>query len=105
MSWKTGFGGCKLPEPDKTTGTRPRGYPMHSFLTFGIGVAARFVSLLAEQFAQWLFQEVAEGADEVAHSFSQLWEFVQSFVRSLAGNFCRRRRRFDEFEEYQPGYY
>jgi hypothetical protein len=79
---------------------------MHSFLTFGIGVVARFISLLAEQFAQWLFEEVSEGAEGVAHSFSALWDFMESFVRSLAGHLSGgSRRRFEEYEECQPRYY
>lgn len=81
---------------------------MRLLLKLGAGVVARFIGLLAEHFAQWLFHEVSEGAEAAADSLSEFWEFGKWFVRTLAGQLggSRSRYHFDRYEEdYQPGFY
>ena len=80
---------------------------MHLLLKLGAGVLARFVGMLAEQFAQWLFHEVSEGSDDPTRSLSELCHFGRWFVRMVASQLGgRQRRQFDGYEEeYQPDFY
>lgn len=80
---------------------------MGLLLKLATGMGARFLGLLAEHLAQWLFQQVSEGADEAAYSLSQLHQFSRWFLRMLAGQLCgRSRHQYDQYEEdYQPGFY
>lgn len=81
---------------------------MQLLLKLGAGVLARFIGLLADHFAQWLFHEVSEGADAAAtDSLSQFLEFGQWFIKTLAAQLCGRpRHHFDGYEdEYQPGFF
>jgi hypothetical protein len=80
---------------------------MRLLLKLGTGVVVRFFGLLAESFAQWLFHEVSEGAEDSGESLSDIWNFCRWFVRTLAGQLCGRfRHQFDQSEEdYQPGFY
>jgi len=79
---------------------------MRLLLKLGSGVLVRFVGMLAESFAQWLFHEVSEGGDG-RESLTDIWEFCRWFVRTLAGQLCgRARRQFDEYEgDFHPGLY
>jgi hypothetical protein len=83
------------------------GLIVHPLMTFGIGLTARFVALLAEQFAQWVFHRVSEGAEAGFDLLAELWHFCRWFLRSTAGDFCGRsgRYRSDYEEEWQPGAY
>lgn len=77
---------------------------MRLLLKLGAGVVVRFVGLLAEHFAQWLFHEVSEGEGD-ADSLAGLWQFCQWFLRmrQLCG---RSRRQLDEYgEEYEPAFF
>ena len=80
---------------------------MQLLLKLGAGVLARFVGMLAEHFAQWLFHEVSEGAESACESLSELMQFGRWFLRNLAGQLCgRSRRHFSGYEEdYQPDFY
>lgn len=80
---------------------------MGLILKLGTGMVARFLGLLAEHLAQWLFQQVSEGADDTGYSFSQLQQFARWFLRMLAGQLGgRSRHHFSEYEEdHEPGLY
>jgi len=80
---------------------------MRLLFKLGAGVIARFAGLLAEHFAQWLFHEVSEGADDSGDSLADLWNFCHWFVRTLAGQLCgRSRRQFDEYgEDQDPAFF
>jgi hypothetical protein len=80
---------------------------MRLLLKLGTGVIVRFVALLAESFATWLFHEVSEGGEEAGESLTDIWNFCRWFVRTLAGQLCgRSRRQFDEYgEAYEPAFF
>ena len=80
---------------------------MQPMLTFGLGLTARVVALLAEQFAQWVFHRVSEGAEAGFDLLAEFGRFCRWFLRSTAGEFCGRRGRYpdDYEEEWQPGMY
>lgn len=73
---------------------------MGLLLKLGTGMVARFLGLLAEHLAQWLFQQVSEGVDDTGYSLSQLQQFARWFLKMLAGQLCgRSRHHFSEYEE------
>ena len=73
----------------------------------GIGISARFLGMLAEHFAQWVFHEVSEGAETACESLSDLLQFGRWFLKMLAGQLCGRSRpRFEGYGgEFHPDYY
>lgn len=79
---------------------------MRLLLKLGAGVVVRFVGLLAESFATWLFHEVSESEDG-GDSLTDIWNFCRWFVRTLAGQLCgRSRRQFDEYgEDHEPAFF
>jgi len=80
---------------------------MGLLLKLGTGVVARFLGLVAEHLAQWLFNQVSEGADDTGYSLSQLRQFGRWFLRMLAGRLCGSSgRHFSDYEEgFHPGLY
>ena len=79
---------------------------MRLLLKLGAGVIARFLGLLAEHLAQWLFHEVSDGSDDTGESFADIVNFCRWFVRTLAAQLCgRSRRQFDEYGEDEPGFF
>ena len=79
---------------------------MELLLKLGTGLAARFLGLVAENFALWMFNQVNEGADETADTLSQLRQFGRWFLQMLAGQLCgRSRHQFNDEDDYHPGLY
>ena len=80
---------------------------MRQLFVFGISMLARFVGLLAEQFAQWVLHRIRDGGEAGADFFAELWEFGAGFLQMLAGQLCGRPvHQSDRYErEYEPGYY
>jgi hypothetical protein len=79
---------------------------MRMLLKLGTGMLARFLGMLAEHLAQWLFHQVSEGAGD-ACSVTQLQQFARWFLKMLAGQLCgRSRHHLDQYEDdLQPGFY
>jgi len=77
---------------------------MGQLFAFGVSMLARFVSLLAEQFAQSVLHRIRDGS-EAADFFADLWHFGECFLQMLAGQLCgrplRQLGRFEEEEEYR----
>lgn len=79
---------------------------MRSLVKFAFGVLARFLAQLAEQLAQWLFNDVSEGADETDSYLEELWAFATWFLRSLAAQLGGRRHNYGRYDDdYQSGLY
>jgi len=80
---------------------------MDQLFTFGVGMIARFVGLLAEHFAQWLLHRIRDGREAGADLLAELSQFGEWFLQMLAGQLCGRpANHFDRYEEeYQPRYY
>lgn len=80
---------------------------MHLLLKLGTGVLARFIGLLAEHLAQWIFHEVSDGSDNAGNVLGNFVAFCRWFLRTLAGQLAgRASRRFDEYgEEHEPGFF
>ncbi len=75
---------------------------MGLFLKLGAGFVARFIGLLAENLAVWLFNQVNDGADDT-DLLLQLRQFGRWFLRMLAGQLCSgSRHHFDAYEEDFP---
>lgn len=80
---------------------------MRLLLKLGSGVLVRFVGMIAESFALWIFHEVSEGAEDSGESLADIWSFCIWFVRRLASQLCGRGgRQFDEYgEEHEPAFF
>lgn len=74
---------------------------MRLLLKLGAGLLARFLGLLTERFAEWLFQQVSEGAEEAGESLKDLCTFGRWFIQDLAAQLSGRRRLHcgDEYEQ------
>lgn len=78
---------------------------MRLLFKLSAGVIVKFLGLLAESFAGWLFHEVSE-AEDGGESFTDIWSFCRWFVKSLAAQLCGRRHQLDQYEDdCQPGFY
>lgn len=53
---------------------------MRQSVLFGIGVLARFLAMLAEHFAQWIFDQTSQGAEAGMDLLGGIWEFGESFI-------------------------
>jgi hypothetical protein len=78
---------------------------MTPFFKFGIGMLARLVGIVADNFARWTFQQVSEGADAGMDLLTDLWDFGQSLLRMLASQLCGRpMRRYYDDNGYDEGW-
>lgn len=80
---------------------------MPPFVKFTLGVLARTLGLVAENFAQWLFNQVSSGAAHGLDFLDDVWEFGQALLRMLAEQFGgRSRQRYAEYgDDLHQGLY
>lgn len=80
---------------------------MRPLLTFGIGMIARVLAMLAEHFSRWVFQQVSEGSEAGLDLLGELYQFCLWFLRMMASRLGgRRHRHHEEYDdELEAGYY
>lgn len=76
---------------------------MRLLLKLGAGLLARFLGLLTERFAEWLFQQVSEGAEDAGESLADICSFGRWFIQDLAAQLGGRRRRLQYGDDYEQG--
>jgi hypothetical protein len=80
---------------------------MRQFVTFGIGMLCRALSILAGQYAEWLMQKIADGSPRVDIR-TDLKRFWSRLLSTLAQQFSGLRggqyQRYED-DDFQPGLY
>jgi len=52
---------------------------------FGLGFLAHLVSVLADRYSRWIWNQLADGAEATFDFLESLWDFGHWLVEDLAG--------------------
>lgn len=81
---------------------------MQRFILLGLAALARALSVTLDQYGDWLFERLVDGADSALDLAHDMWQFASALVTALAERLLGRsssgvRRR--DGDDWQPSYY